>query len=57
VIVHHNVGEIQIPSDRMRHVAASDRKAVAIASGDQHHQIRIRHLDPLRNRQGASVRC
>ena len=39
----------------MRHVAAADREAVAVAAGDEHQQIGIRELDALRDRQRAAV--
>ena len=55
LVVHHDVGEVHVAAHRVRHVPAADREAVAVAARDEHQQLGVRELDPLRDRQRPAV--
>ena len=55
LVVHDDVGQVDVAADGVGHVAAADREPVAVAAGHQHQQVGVRQLDALRDRQRAAV--
>ena len=55
LVVHHDVGEVDVAADRVGQVAAADREAVAVAAGHQHQQVGVGDLDALGDGQRAAV--
>ena len=55
LVVHHDVGQVDISPDDVRHMAPADGETVAIAAGHQDEQVRVRELDPLGNGQGTAM--
>ena len=55
LVVHHDVGQVGIAADGMRHVAAADRETIAIAPGREHEQIGVCQFDALGDGQRAAV--
>ena len=45
VVVHHDVGQVDVAPARVQEVIAADRVAVAVAAGDEHRQFGARDLE------------
>jgi hypothetical protein len=55
LVVHHDVGQVDVAPAGMQEVVAADREAVAVAAGDQHREVGTRQLQAGGHRQGAAM--
>ena len=55
LIVHDNVGHIDIAADRMHRMAHANGKAVAVTAGGDDRQLAVGELDALRDWERATV--
>src|SRR5207237_6814534 len=55
LVVHDDVGDVEVPAHRVDEVAEADPVSVAVPAGDDDVQLRVRELGALRDREGPAV--